>query len=125
MRRIEAPGTPRAEQASAYGELGKLLMAAEFGSAAESCLLNAQALAPDDMRWPYYLGHLYKAQGATDRSIAAFEDAVRLRPEDVPTLMWLAEGYLAQDQPDAAEPRFSKARSLQPAAAARSRTSWW
>ena len=118
MRRIEAPGTPPAEQASAYGELGKLLMAAEFGSAAEACLLNARTLAPADMRWPYYLGHLYKAQGATDRSIAAFEEAVRLRPEDVPTLMWLGEGYLAQDRPDAAEPRFSKARSLQPAAAA-------
>ena len=67
MRRIEAPGTPPAEKASAYGELGKLLMAAEFGSAAEACLLNARTLAPADMRWPYYLGHLYKAQGATDR----------------------------------------------------------
>ena len=28
MRRIDAPGTPPAEQASAYGELGTLLMAA-------------------------------------------------------------------------------------------------
>jgi tetratricopeptide (TPR) repeat protein len=118
MRRIEAPAAPPAEKASAYGELGKLLMAAEFGSAAESCLLNAQTLAPADMRWPYYLGHLYKAQGATERSIAAFEEAVRLRPEDVPALMWLGEGYLAQDRPDAAEARFSNARSLQPAAAA-------
>jgi tetratricopeptide (TPR) repeat protein len=118
MRRVEAPGTPAAEKASAYGELGKLLMAAEFGSAAESCLLNARTLAPEDMRWPYYLGHLYKAQGATDRSIAAFEEALKLRPDDGPTLLWLGEGYLAQDRPEAAEPNFVKARSLQPASAA-------
>jgi tetratricopeptide (TPR) repeat protein len=118
MRRIEAPGTPRAEKASAYGELGKLLMAAEFGAAAESCLLNARMLAPADWRWPYYLGHLYKTQGGTDRSVAAFEEAARLRPDDSPTLLWLAEGYLAQNRPDAAEPYFAKARALQPAAAA-------
>jgi tetratricopeptide (TPR) repeat protein len=118
LRRIEAPGTPAAEKASAYGELGKLLMAAEFGSAAESCLLNARTLTPGDMRWPYYLGHLYKAQGATDRSIAAFEAALKLRPDDGPTLLWLGEGYLAQDRPDAAEPHFAKARALQSASAA-------
>lgn len=118
MRQIEAPGTPAADKASAYGELGKLLMAAEFGSAAESCLLNAQTLSPGDMRWPYYLGQLYKAQGATDRSIAAFETALKLRPDDGPTLLWLGEGYLAQDRPEAAEPHFAKARSIQPASAA-------
>jgi tetratricopeptide (TPR) repeat protein len=115
LRQVEAPGTPAADKASAYGELGKLLMAAEFGSAAESCLLNARTLAPGDMRWPYYLGHLYKAQGATDRSIAAFEEALKLRPDDSPTLLWLGEGYLAHDRPDAAEPHFARARSLQPA----------
>jgi tetratricopeptide (TPR) repeat protein len=118
LRLIEAPRTPPAEKASAYGELGKLLMAAEFGSSAESCLLNARTLAPADMRWPYYLGHLYKAQGAIDRSIAAFEEALKLRPDDVPTLMWLAEGYLSLDRPEAAGPHFATARSLQSASAA-------
>ena len=50
--------------------------------------------------------------------LRSFEEAVRLRPDDVPTLMWLGEAYLAQDWPDAAERHFSKARSFQPAAAA-------
>ena len=36
--------------------MGKLLMAAEFHDPAELSLLNAEALAPGDMRWPYYSG---------------------------------------------------------------------
>jgi tetratricopeptide (TPR) repeat protein len=118
MRQIEQPGTPATDLANAYGEMGKLFMAAEFGNAAESSLLNAQMLAPGDMRWPYYLGHLYKEQGANDKSMASFEQALRLRPDDVATLIWLGEAHLAQDRPDAAEPHFTKARSLQPRAAA-------
>ena len=100
--------------AKAYGEMGKLLMAAEFGQAAEPCLLNAQMLAPGDMRWPYYLGHLYKDQGATAKSTASFEQALRLRPDDMATLVRLGEAYLAQDQLDAAESKLSTAHSLQP-----------
>jgi tetratricopeptide (TPR) repeat protein len=115
---VERPRTPATELADAYGEMGKLLMAAEFGQAAEPCLINAQTLAPSDMRWPYYLGHLYKDQGANDRSTAWFEQALRLRPDDVATLISLADAYLAQDRPDAAEPLFAKARSLQPQAVA-------
>jgi tetratricopeptide (TPR) repeat protein len=118
MRLIEQPGTPANDLANAYGEMGKLLMAAEFGQAAESSFLNAQELAPGDMRWPYYLGHLYKDQGANDKSLASFEHALRLRPDDVATLIWLGEAHLAQDRPDAAQPNFTKARSLQPRAAA-------
>jgi tetratricopeptide (TPR) repeat protein len=118
LLQIELPRTPATELANAYGETGKLLMAAEFGDAAESYLLNAQMLAPDDMRWPYYLGHLYKEQGANDKSTASFEQALRLRPDDVATLVWIGEAYLAQDRPDSAAPKFAKARSLQPRAVA-------
>jgi tetratricopeptide (TPR) repeat protein len=114
MLQIENPGTPATELANAYGEMGKLLMAAEFGQAAEACLLNAQRLAPDDIRWPYYLGHVYKDQGANGKSMSSFEQALRLRPDDVATLVRLGEAYLAQDQLDSAESRFAKARSLQP-----------
>lgn len=118
MRQIEHPGAPPSELANAYGEMGTLLMAAEFGQAAESCLLNAQMLAPRDMRWPYYLGHLYKDQGANDKSTSSFEQALDLRPDDVSTLIWLGEAYLAKDRPDEAAPKFARARSLQPRTAA-------
>ena len=112
--RGENPSTPAPERAASYGELGKLFMAADFGQVAEACFLNAQLIAPADARWPYFLGHLYKEQGASDKSIASFERALQLRPEDVPTLIWLGDAYLALDRHADAEARFARARSLQP-----------
>lgn len=108
------PATPAAELADAYGEMGKLLMAAKYQELAESCFLNAQMLVPTDRRWPYYLGHLYQSMGALAESVASFEQALRLRTDDVPTLISLGEVHLAQGQPDAAERLFAEALTLQP-----------
>jgi tetratricopeptide (TPR) repeat protein len=108
------PRTSAGDLGIEYGELGKLLMAAEFRDQAEASLLNAQALAPGDMRWPYYLGHLYKTKGDMPNAIAAFERALRSAPDDVPTMNWLGEAALDQGRPDTAEPLFRKALSLQP-----------
>ena len=52
----------QSEAAGAYGEVGRLLMAAEYFEAAEPYLLHAQAQAPEDVRWPYYLGHVLHGQ---------------------------------------------------------------
>ena len=94
-----------------------LLMAAEYRDEAAACLLDAQSLAPDEIRWPYYLGHLYKAQGETLKSTAAFEQALRLRPGDLPTAVWLADAYLDQGRPEAAEPLLNRVRAEQPRSA--------
>src|SRR4029453_4017199 len=74
--------TPIAELANDYGEMGRLLMAAEYRDAAEPCFLNAQALAPDDARWPHYLAHLYRLRNEPARSAAMFERTLELRPGD-------------------------------------------
>src|ERR1700733_8104886 len=50
--------TTDADLGTAYGEMGRLLLAAEYRDAAEPCFQNAQALMPADARWPYYLAHL-------------------------------------------------------------------
>ena len=112
--KTQDPATAVPELATAYGEMGKLLMAAEYRDAAEACLLNAQALAPDVPRWPYYLGHLYKIRGDGPKSIASFERARALQPDDVSTLVWLGNAYLDRGEPGAAEPLFSNALSQQP-----------
>ena len=101
-----------------YGEMGMLLMAAGLTDSAEAALLNAQSLAPDDMRWPYYLGHLRRARGDIRNASVSFERALRLAPDDVPTMVWLAEDALDQGRPDAAEQLLAKALSLQPRSAA-------
>src|SRR5262249_8920908 len=76
-----APRTlPRNALAEAYGETGKLLMAATLLDAAGSCFLNAQVLAPNDRRWPYYLGHVYQGKGPIERAAASFERAQQLAP---------------------------------------------
>ena len=100
--------------AEAYGELGKLLMAADYPDAAEPCLVDAQRLAPGERRWPYYLAHLYRKRGDLDKARMFFEQALQLRADDVDTLVWLGDLALAQGRPDEAEPRFAKALSLEP-----------
>jgi tetratricopeptide (TPR) repeat protein len=108
------PGARAVDLAAEYGEMGKLLLAAEFHDPAVAALFNAQALAPDDMRWPYYLGHLYRTKGDIPNAMTGFERALRLAPNDVPTMIWLAEAALDRGRPDAAEPLLTKALSLQP-----------
>ena len=110
----QTPATPPAELATAFGEMGRLFMAAEYRHAAEACLSNAQMLAPSDARWPYYLGHLHKARGDAVKSAAAFEQARALSPDDQATLVWLGNAYLDQGRPEAAEPLFTHALSRDP-----------
>ena len=110
--------TSPVELGTAYGDLGLILMATEHYEVATSCFLNAQALVPDAMRWPYYLGHLYKVTGAAARAAESFTRALELRPTDLATLVWLGEMYLDQDRPETAEPLFNRALSVDPRSAA-------
>ena len=107
-------GLPVEMQAEAVGGMGMVLMASWFTEAAEPCLREAAALAPDDVRWPYYLAQLYRDRGALEESAAFFEQALRIRPDDPTTLFWLGDIRLEQGRPDAAEPLFAKALSLFP-----------
>jgi tetratricopeptide (TPR) repeat protein len=102
------------ELGSAYGDMGKLLFAAEYWNEAEPALVDAEALAPTDLRWPYYLGHLYRVRADSRRSTAAFERTLNLAPDDVATLVWLATSYLDQGRPADAEPLLNNAHALQP-----------
>src|SRR5262245_18739632 len=78
----DAKGTASAprrdERSEAYGELGKLLMAAKYPDVAERCFRNAQRLAPDDFRWPYYQGQLFISEGALMKAVESFEQVLRL-----------------------------------------------
>jgi len=102
------------ELGKAYGEYAMLLQAAEYYEAAEPAYLNAQDLMPGDARWPYYLGHLYKSIGQTEKSIQSFERALQRNPSEIATLIWLGRLYLEQGKPDVAEPLFERAAQLPP-----------
>ena len=106
--------TATASLADAYGELGTLLMAADYPDAAEPSFIGAQRLAPADRRWPYYLAHLYRKRGDLEKARMLFERALQLRPDDVDTLVWLGDVALAQGRPGDAEPRFAQALAQEP-----------
>jgi tetratricopeptide (TPR) repeat protein len=113
-KKVDAPSASADELGAAYGQMGMLLLAAEYRGEAEAALLSAQTFSPRDPRWPYYLGHLYKLKGDATESIASFRRALELQPNDVPTLIWVGEGDLDQGRPADAEVHFAKALSLQP-----------
>ncbi len=111
-------GTTDAALAAAYGEMGKLLMAATHFDAAEACYLNAQTLTPSDARWPYYLGQIYRVRGPLPKAVAAFEQVLKLQPTDFAALIWLGEIHLADARTDEAAALFAKALAAQPNSAA-------
>ena len=102
------------ELADAYGSMGMLLMAAEYREAAEAALLNAEALAPDVAKWPYYLAHLYKAAGDSAKADAEFERVLRVQPRNLSALVWLGDARLDEGQPEAARPLFERALAENP-----------
>jgi tetratricopeptide (TPR) repeat protein len=110
----ESASEPRRERSEAYGELGKLLMAGKYLDVAERCFRNAQLLAPEDFRWPYYRGQLSISEGALAKTVEHFKQVLRLRPTDFPTLVWLGYVYIELGQPEAAEAVLAKARTPSP-----------
>ena len=113
LTRAEADATaPPETRASAYGDMGKLLLAAESFGDAEPCFLNASALNPADVRWSYYLAHVYRLQGESQKAASFFERTLQLRSDDVAALVWLGNVYLDQGRSVEAGPLFSRALTL-------------
>lgn len=109
---VDAAGpsaAPDAARGRAYGELGMLLLAAEYFNEAAIALHDAETLAPAEMRWPYYLGQVYQRLGDAQKSAAAYERAVKADGQYAPALVRLGNAYLDQGRPEAAEPLFRKA----------------
>jgi tetratricopeptide (TPR) repeat protein len=105
---------PDVSRAKAFGELGMVLMAAEYFREAEDALQNAETLGPGELRWPYYLGHLYRRTGDSAKATAAFERAVKADPTYPPAMVWLGNSYLEEGRPDAADPLYEKALARDP-----------
>jgi tetratricopeptide (TPR) repeat protein len=108
-------GIPDELLAEAVGVMGMTFMAAWFTEEAEPCLREAAALAPEDVRWPYYLAQLYRDRGALEESATFFEQVLRIQPDDPTTLFWLGDIRLEQGRSEDAEPLFARALSLYPA----------
>lgn len=98
----------------AFGRMGMWAQSYRFLDTALVAYANAELLRPGDHRWPYLTGHLYSRNGDLEAAIAAFGRAHKSKPDDVPTLVWLAEQELEAGNLDAAEEHASLAIDLEP-----------
>jgi tetratricopeptide (TPR) repeat protein len=118
QQKVANATSPAAERAVAYGDMGRLFLATEYLDAAETCFGDAQVLAPDDLRWPYFLAQVYRRRNEPDKAVVMFERVLTLDPNHVPSLVWLADMRLLQGLPDAADAPLAKALTLAPREAA-------
>jgi tetratricopeptide (TPR) repeat protein len=110
--------SPDPELGAAYGALGMVLQASEQYDAAEPALLNAQTLVPGEIRWPYFLGHVYQTRGQLADAKVSFARALELRPDDPATLIWLGRIHQDEGSLDQAAQYFERAKALAPDAIA-------
>ena len=111
------PASSDESRGAAYADAGMLYHAYSVYDAAEACYRNAHRLAPDDYRWPYCLGHVYRGQGKPDEAIEQLSAAVALEPEFVPALIHLANVEIDENRLDRAEPLLERAREVDPMSA--------
>ena len=111
-------GAVPAALGDAWGELGLILMAADYRERAETALRNAHGLAPGAMRWPYYLAHLHRQAGARAHAADFFARALELEPDYLAALVWLGRMALDEGRTADASAAFERALAVDPASAA-------
>ncbi|MGH9159353.1 MAG: tetratricopeptide repeat protein [Vicinamibacteraceae bacterium] len=91
----------RGPTAETIGELGLLLHAYDRFDRAAACYERARRLAPRAFEWAYYQSVALAMAGEIDRAVATLEEALTLRPDDVPARFRLADLQLKQGRLDA------------------------
>jgi tetratricopeptide (TPR) repeat protein len=117
-RRLAAGESSGPELAADFGLLGLLYYLYDLQGAAEPCLLNVQDLAPEDFRWPFYLGVLAQSEGDFESAAVRFERALELAPDDVATQLHLAAVRLELGDVDVAAAIYTQHEEGPAAAAA-------
>jgi tetratricopeptide (TPR) repeat protein len=95
----------------AYGKLGEIYQAYGLNDPAIACYSNAHVLAPNEFKWPYYLGYLFQTQGDMQQATTYYEIAWRLAPDDELVVLRLAETDLRLNRLDDAERLYLQVRA--------------
>ena len=99
---------------AAWGHLGMVLRAHDFGPEANACLAEAERLAPNEPRWPYLQG-LTLILTDPDAGLRRLQRAVELCDnKPLAPRLRLAETLLAQGRLDEAEEQLRRARAAEP-----------
>ncbi len=107
-----------AELAEAFGTMGEIYQAYALPASAEACYLNAIKLAGRSFRWAYLLARVIEGQGRLEEAVAAYESALSIEPNNVPSLVHLGNVHLQLGKPDEASRKFQEAIKLSPDSAA-------
>jgi tetratricopeptide (TPR) repeat protein len=111
LRQDEILAAP--DSAEAWGMYGLVLLAHDFREQAAACFAEAERLADDDYRWPYYYG---MTMGTSDvqQSLQAFRRAAEKGPGQVAVRMRLAEWLFDLRDLEASERAARAALELDP-----------
>ncbi len=108
---ISKAGISDKELSEAFGTTGKLYHSYNLAEPAIACYENAKSLAPNDYRWPHYLGRLYKDNTDLKQAAVNFGAVMSLKPDYVPAIVAMAEVNQSQNFYELAEPLFQEALS--------------
>ncbi len=95
-----------------WGMLGETYDVHELFPQAVTCFERAQVLAPNEVRWPYFLG-LVQRIGDQKRALACFERAIALAPDMASAHFFAGHGYLQSERFDDAKREFTRALELE------------
>jgi tetratricopeptide (TPR) repeat protein len=107
------PQLSNSEQATAYGELGKLYHAYEIWDAAEACYQNAASVAPGEFNWLYLLAATQHSTGRLTDAAAQYRRCLALRQSDMRVLVRLGEVVLADGDSAEAQRYFEQALTIE------------
>jgi tetratricopeptide (TPR) repeat protein len=110
--REEAARSP--DDAETVGRFCMLLHAHRKWPPAEQCYQRARALAPNDFRWPYYLGVAAESLGKRAEALAFTRHAVTLSPDNSPARVRLAALLLEEGDLAGSEQSVREALRLDP-----------
>jgi tetratricopeptide (TPR) repeat protein len=99
--------------AIAWGDLGAVLRAHDYGPEAEACFRNAARLDPADYRWPYLLG-VSLSTTDVNSSLEYLRIAAKLASDRPHVQLRLAEALLGQDMLDEASAAIDRALQAAP-----------
>lgn len=111
---MERPNSSDAERADAYGALGQIYQAYDFGDAALACYANASRFQPKAFRWPYLAGYLHQRTGDSEAAERDLQKSLAAKPDNVAAMLRLGGVELTLSKPDEAQALFSKALAADP-----------
>ena len=114
QRLMAAQQRDATELARAFGNLAMVYHAYRDLGIARICYKSARELDPEAFRWAYLLAVVERDLGDFAASDAIFEEALSLRENDLPSLIWRAENALDEHRIEEAGMRFQMAYEIRP-----------